>query len=332
MRGYRVGAYIYDGFLLEKASIPAIDHVLDEIATHLAERWKIDKDVIRVEVKDPEPCNSLQALLEGSRQIADVFDPAEDDISLHLSREKALPLKSHGIAFDWGVRRWFVPRGVNKVPFRAILDSHSLCFPPPTASSSGRRSRSVSLRPLRASETPSTNKLAPAVPEAEALCWYPWGTRTIAPGYLRLSYSPGDSELIKACGGHCAPKLGRHGWWVVQGEDMRPFAQWLPTEDGRLDWICKSFERGVQANLPESSAVPVPLPCPFQDKEKAKALGAGWDPAKRKWVVPCCSDLRLFGRWLSRVEAGDTLPPPADGTGTPAVLPSATPSRSQGTG
>ncbi len=36
----------------------------------------------------------------------------------------------------------------------------------------------------------------------------------------------------------------------------------------------------------------------FKDREKVKALGARWDPDRRRWFVPAGRDLRAFAAWL----------------------------------
>uniref|UniRef100_A0A0G4I8M5 DUF5710 domain-containing protein n=1 Tax=Chromera velia CCMP2878 TaxID=1169474 RepID=A0A0G4I8M5_9ALVE len=40
------------------------------------------------------------------------------------------------------------------------------------------------------------------------------------------------------------------------------------------------------------------LNCPFEEKEDAKALGARWDPDRKKWYVPAPLSLDAFSRWL----------------------------------
>lgn len=45
-------------------------------------------------------------------------------------------------------------------------------------------------------------------------------------------------------------------------------------------------------------AVNTDLDCPFSQKDDAKALGARWNPKRKKWYVPSGKDLRPFRRWL----------------------------------
>jgi len=40
------------------------------------------------------------------------------------------------------------------------------------------------------------------------------------------------------------------------------------------------------------------LNVPYAEKEAAKALGARWDPAKKKWYAPADLDKMLFEKWL----------------------------------
>ncbi len=39
------------------------------------------------------------------------------------------------------------------------------------------------------------------------------------------------------------------------------------------------------------------LNVPYAQKDAAKALGARWEPAKKKWYVPAGKDLALFAQW-----------------------------------
>ncbi|WP_432724063.1 DUF5710 domain-containing protein [Jeongeupia wiesaeckerbachi] len=54
---------------------------------------------------------------------------------------------------------------------------------------------------------------------------------------------------------------------------------------------------------PKSSAgrprVQCYLAVPFAEKDAAKALGARWDPARKKWYVPQGTELAPFAQWLS---------------------------------
>ena len=40
------------------------------------------------------------------------------------------------------------------------------------------------------------------------------------------------------------------------------------------------------------------LDVPFAQKDAAKALGAKWDPLKKKWFAPADKELALFSQWL----------------------------------
>lgn len=39
------------------------------------------------------------------------------------------------------------------------------------------------------------------------------------------------------------------------------------------------------------------LNVPYAEKDAAKALGARWDPAKKKWYAPAVKDISLFSKW-----------------------------------
>ena len=55
---------------------------------------------------------------------------------------------------------------------------------------------------------------------------------------------------------------------------------------------------------PPDSAPPLPAPAatvlnvPYPDKDKAKALGALWQPEKKRWVVPAGLSTEPFKAWL----------------------------------
>lgn len=61
------------------------------------------------------------------------------------------------------------------------------------------------------------------------------------------------------------------------------------------------------------------LNVPYAEKDAAKALGARWDPTKKKWYVPAGVDVAAFAKWrtdhldlasagsVGRVAAGDSV-------------------------
>jgi hypothetical protein len=50
---------------------------------------------------------------------------------------------------------------------------------------------------------------------------------------------------------------------------------------------------------PAAAAVTI-LNVPFAAKDQAKALGALWQPDKKRWVVPAGLDLTPFKPWLEQ--------------------------------
>ncbi len=86
--------------------------------------------------------------------------------------------------------------------------------------------------------------------------------------------------------------------------------------DGKrfFEWLVRPNDRAVfempAANAPTPPENPAPgggpriavtdtaLNVPFADKDQAKALGAHWQPDKKRWVVPAGLDLALFTAWL----------------------------------
>jgi Domain of unknown function (DUF5710) len=79
-----------------------------------------------------------------------------------------------------------------------------------------------------------------------------------------------------------------------------------------FDWLVRPNDRAVfemftgNAPTPESSpasgsrvtTTDTTLNVPFADKDQAKALGALWQPDKKRWVVPAGLDLAPFAPWL----------------------------------
>jgi hypothetical protein len=80
-----------------------------------------------------------------------------------------------------------------------------------------------------------------------------------------------------------------------------------------FDWLVRPNDRGVFEALTSSAPVPLPgtpspiaqiattdtaLNVPFADKDRAKALGAHWQPDKKRWVVPAGINLAPFQPWL----------------------------------
>ncbi len=43
------------------------------------------------------------------------------------------------------------------------------------------------------------------------------------------------------------------------------------------------------------------LNVPYAQKDAAKALGARWDPSRKKWYVPAGVDMAPFASWLADV-------------------------------
>ena len=76
-----------------------------------------------------------------------------------------------------------------------------------------------------------------------------------------------------------------------------------------FDWLIRPNDRAVFEELASSAPIPgtpsprgatteTPLNVPFADKDQAKALGAHWQPDKKRWIVPAGLDLDPFKAWL----------------------------------
>jgi len=53
------------------------------------------------------------------------------------------------------------------------------------------------------------------------------------------------------------------------------------------------------------------LNVPYAEKDAAKALGARWDPAKKKWYAPDTLELGEFSQWLVDTAVSRTPSKPA---------------------
>lgn len=59
------------------------------------------------------------------------------------------------------------------------------------------------------------------------------------------------------------------------------------------------------------------LTVPYAEKDEAKALGARWNPAKRRWYVPDGVATAPFAKWAGQGGGAGTAAP-ASGAGRPA--------------
>jgi hypothetical protein len=53
------------------------------------------------------------------------------------------------------------------------------------------------------------------------------------------------------------------------------------------------------------------LNVPYAEKDEAKALGARWNPTKRRWYVPDGAATAAFAKWTG--QGGDAAPPVTGG-------------------
>jgi hypothetical protein len=71
-----------------------------------------------------------------------------------------------------------------------------------------------------------------------------------------------------------------------------------------------------QADSGRAPGVKHYLEVPYAQKDQAKALGARWDPARKKWYVPGGIDVAAFAAWIP---AGEDVPAAvASGAAKPA--------------
>jgi hypothetical protein len=103
------------------------------------------------------------------------------------------------------------------------------------------------------------------------------------------------------------------GAFVLEQLEHAGVAPQALTFEGKrfFDWLVRPNDRAVFEPL--TAAAPTPaspaaglavaatdtvLHVPFAAKDQAKALGAQWQPDKKRWVVPAGIDLAPFTPWL----------------------------------
>lgn len=92
-----------------------------------------------------------------------------------------------------------------------------------------------------------------------------------------------------------------------------PYKRRIPLDGGGERWVDVLADgREVECAAPVAVVVSTPaqtaarpsskavtmLKVPFAEKEAAKALGARWDPKRKKWYVPQGVDAAPFGQWI----------------------------------
>ena len=79
------------------------------------------------------------------------------------------------------------------------------------------------------------------------------------------------------------------------------FVDWLvrPTDRAAFEELAAGEAAPSNSPLAPTAAAVTILNVPFADKDRAKALGATWQPDKKRWVVPAGRDLTPFQAWLS---------------------------------
>ena len=78
------------------------------------------------------------------------------------------------------------------------------------------------------------------------------------------------------------------------------FDDWLvrPTDRAVFDAPATGDPVPAPASTPAAAATFTVLNVPFAAKDQAKALGAQWQPDKKRWVVPAGMYLAPFAAWL----------------------------------
>lgn len=92
-------------------------------------------------------------------------------------------------------------------------------------------------------------------------------------------------------------------WFVPADQREHPLAKEVtpeqPMTEALKDVLAQSIgQANSAAYLPNTRDEPTPLDAQFRDKEAVKELGAKWDKAAKKWMVPAGVDLTPFAAWL----------------------------------
>jgi len=126
------------------------------------------------------------------------------------------------------------------------------------------------------------------------------------PVYLDCPYR--EKDEAKELGARWDPEEG--SWYVVPGDDVRPFSRWSPRIDGRRVALtlttpsCHKSKGKERLNRNhESHNFWLYLDVPYREKDSARSLGARWDMESKKWYVPPGYDVTLFARWSDTAAA-----------------------------
>jgi len=83
------------------------------------------------------------------------------------------------------------------------------------------------------------------------------------------------------------------------------FADWLVRPNDRAVFEIQTANTSASvtgtplpSSTPRIATTDTPLNVTFPDKDRAKALGAHWQAAQKRWVVPAGRDLTPFQPWL----------------------------------
>lgn len=119
-----------------------------------------------------------------------------------------------------------------------------------------------------------------------------------------------DRAAVKELGARWDKEVKK--WFVPAGQDLTPFAAWLPTktdtvaDESAHEQAAEKLDAEVGLDSAEQSQSPTLatektfLSVPYRDKNEAKSLGARWDKEAKSWYAPVGADLNKFEKFMPK--------------------------------
>ena len=178
-------------------------------------------------------------------------------------------VKALGARWNPTRRLWYVPAGMDLEPFNAWLPSR------------------------QAQHLQSQQHQSDALPSGQSTC----ATEKV---YLTTLFH--EKDTVKKLGARW--DADKRHWYVPVGHDVEPFLQWLQ-DSTPYDATTTPPAPPSQPQSPLQhqddggfATEDTELNCRDNERHQVEALGAHWNPERKKWVAPAGSDLRAFRQWL----------------------------------
>jgi len=124
--GVVVGASTFDGLLVETASIGAAGfssekNLMDHLNLSLERKLGFARGVVKLTDKEFDDFPQMDEMLSGRVKPEEVFAPAHRRVDLAVPFSSKGAVRAAGASFEWGAKRWFLPRGGNLLPIRKLV-------------------------------------------------------------------------------------------------------------------------------------------------------------------------------------------------------------------